>query len=389
MSARTIGLALAVLLATTPASAAGGAKTLADAASSKHAQSATDCAVCHVCPQPTRVNPCLVDCPRHEMGAAIDSTHVPGIVILDQLEDLYVPVRFDHATHARMTRFSGDCTACHHYSPTDEEPPACRSCHPVEIQHEDLAQPGLKGAYHRQCLGCHSEWDADTKCELCHEKKAGGRLEGHATDVAAHAHYAPIEVLEIIRFPTGFADGDTVAFHHRRHATLYEPDCAFCHREQSCQRCHTHGQPLHPMGAPEESDLHEACFRCHDEDTGGVGHVGGECEHCHGRPANELFDHSTLGWKLASYHKKVDCRSCHGSWVAASRPDRRCESCHRRGFDPATFDHRVTGAILDETHAELECTDCHGAGWGGAPSCDDCHDDGRHWSAKTGFRGAD
>jgi hypothetical protein len=81
----------------------------------------------------------------------------PDVVILDELQKLYDPVRFDHRAHAQMVSFSGGCEVCHHYTPPDADHPACVSCHPKEIAHEDIAQPGLKGAYHRDCLDCHRE----------------------------------------------------------------------------------------------------------------------------------------------------------------------------------------------------------------------------------------
>lgn len=249
--------------------------------------------------------------------------------------------------------------------------------------HEDLAQPGLKGAYHRQCLGCHTEWDRDTQCEICHDKKAGGRLHGMATEASTHAHYDPVPMLDVILFPT--AEGDTVPFHHRRHSLLYEPDCSVCHAEQSCARCHVHGETLHPMGAPEDTDLHEYCFRCHSSDQTEACHPDDECAHCHGRAVDDLFDHATTGWNLNGFHGDVACRSCHGPWTVAAHPDGRCESCHARVWDQLSFDHALTGVLLDETHHDADCADCHAAGIGTKPTCDGCHDDDRVWNAGTGF----
>ena len=192
-----------------------------------HESDALDCSACHVCDNPTATDPCLKaeTCPRHELSQSLAADLGPEIVILDQLEDLYVAVRFDHHAHAAMVDMGEGCETCHHFSPPNSPHPSCRECHPANIQHEDLTQPGLKGAYHRQCMGCHSDWDHDTKCEVCHAKKAGGRLHGTATTFTHDRHYEPIEMKELIIFETGYEDGDTVPVHHRNHAELYEVNC--------------------------------------------------------------------------------------------------------------------------------------------------------------------
>jgi hypothetical protein len=340
---------------------------------------AADCMRCHTCANPRSDQPCLVPCPRHLAASELAPNLGPEVVILDELEDLYVPVRFDHHTHAVMAGMSGGCDTCHHYTPPSMPHPACKECHPTEVAHEDLAQPGLKGAYHRRCLSCHSEWDRDTACGVCHEKRKGGRLDGTATSVCDHSHYRPVQLEELILFPTSFAPGDTVPFHHRNHSERYERDCTECHLEQSCTRCHVQdGGDLHPMGRPDEVNLHDTCFQCHDQR---------QCRGCHGRDPGDLFRHASTGWPLGVYHADLDCRACHGSGVVRAL-DTHCESCHRNGFPPATFDHRVTGITLDEVHREADCADCHTAGWSALPSCDACHDDGRTYDRNRGFAAA-
>ena len=188
-----------------------------------------------------------------------------------------------------MSGMAKGCDACHHYTPANTEHPTCKSCHPVDIIHEDISQPGLKGAYHRQCLSCHSEWDHDTKCEICHEKKAGGRLQGTATDVCEHSHYEPVPLDELIVFPTKYAPGDKVPFHHRSHSQKYERDCTECHQQQSCTRCHVQGGELHPMGDLAKVNLHDTCFKCHD---------GERCKDCHGRSSDEALP--ALGDRMAA-----------------------------------------------------------------------------------------
>ncbi|MFN0152463.1 MAG: cytochrome c3 family protein [bacterium] len=359
---------------------------------SPHVPAPASCGACHACENPTHSAPCLRECLRPRDAASKPPARAPGaasgpdVVILDELEDLYVPVRFDHKAHASMTRFSGDCTTCHHHTPAGGEHPLCSSCHAREVVHEDIAQPGLKGAYHRQCLACHTEWDHAGSCEVCHEKKAGGALHGTATAAAVHSHIAPLSLEELIVFKTSYAEGDSVPFHHKLHSTKYEPNCAACHSEQSCTRCHVQGEPPHPMGDPGEIDMHETCFRCHSPDEDPC-HPDDGCAHCHGRGSTDLFSHDEVGWDLARHHRHLSCDRCHGDWQAPAKLDARCESCHTKGWSPGTFEHKIVGVTLDEIHREIDCASCHASGVGKPAACDACHDDGRSYDAKKGFGG--
>ena len=56
------------------------------------------CAGCHACDKPTKDNPCLLGCPRHE-GKFLREHVVdlgPDIILIDQLANLYKPVIFAH-----------------------------------------------------------------------------------------------------------------------------------------------------------------------------------------------------------------------------------------------------------------------------------------------------
>ena len=340
-------------------------------------QASADCTTCHVCPQPTTADPCLKieRCARHAMADNLSPDMGPDIVIMDQLEHLYVPVRFLHRAHAEMVGMSGGCTTCHHYSPPHAEHPSCRECHPSDIQHEDLSQPGLKGVYHRQCLGCHADWDNTMNCEVCHEKKESGPLQGMTDEVCEHSNYEPIEMKELILFSTDYEDGDIVPFHHANHSTRYELNCSLCHREQSCVRCHVHRDQSHPMGELQDVDMHDTCYQCHGEQ---------DCSECHGRDPEDLFNHRATGWPLAIYHANVHCRACHGDRGKYELPDNDCRGCHSAGFGEE-FRHRITGVILDDIHGDLECSDCHVEGFAQPPACGGCHDDGRRYERSVGF----
>jgi hypothetical protein len=334
------------------------------------------CAECHDCDRPSAARPCLRrgTCGRHRGMTGLSAKLGPKVVILDELESLYGPVRFEHYEHARMTGFDKGCETCHHFSPPNSPHPACKSCHPREVSHENLRKRGLKGAYHRICLNCHRKWDADTACEICHAKKRPG-LEApiHAT-----SSYRPLKLNELIVFHTGHDGGDDVPFHHRSHSQLYERDCTECHREQSCERCHVQGEKPHPMGDPSRTNLHDVCFRCHGQER---------CSSCHGRPKTDLFNHESTGWPLKAYHANLRCRSCHGHRGAFMKLEPRCANCHPGGWNAASFDHSKVGVPLNGVHREAGCTDCHTAGVGTPATCAGCHDDGRRYTRETGFGG--
>ena len=62
------------------------------------------------------------------------------------------------------------CAGCHHRSPVGTRPAACGACH-GEKGAAARDQPGLKVAYHRQCMGCHQQMNIDAQgCTSCHEK---------------------------------------------------------------------------------------------------------------------------------------------------------------------------------------------------------------------------
>ncbi len=339
-----------------------------------------ECQHCHQCDHPTLDDPCLksFSCPRNMFSATLAPDLGPDVVILDQLEDLYVPVRFNHRAHATMTEMNAGCPTCHHYTPPDLPHPECRECHPRSVLLEDITQPGLRGAYHRQCLGCHVEWDNATECEICHAKKAGGALQGSATTFNTEIHHAPIEMAELIIVQTDYDDGDEVPFHHRAHVDVYGAECSLCHQQQNCASCHVHAEASHPMGDLAEVDLHDTCYKCHDEDN---------CEYCHGRAHDDMFDHADTGWPLKSYHASVGCTTCHTRQESRlSKPTTSCSACHPDGWAGKKFDHRVTGVTLDEEHGDADCSDCHTGGVGSRSVCTECHDDDRVYQRRTGFR---
>ena len=117
----------------------------------------------------------------------------PDIITLDSLSEQYQPVFF---THERHTSYAGNCGTCHHEHGNSGTLP-CKNCHSLNaaafknsVTHSFMAcknchgsyspssvkTPGLKAAYHTQCLQCHRGMGTIGKdpkgcAELCHARK--------------------------------------------------------------------------------------------------------------------------------------------------------------------------------------------------------------------------
>lgn len=115
---------------------------------------------------------------------------IPDKVTIDVIAKEYEPSQFPHRKivksimerieDSEMARiFHGDgrviCSGCHHNSPLSDEPPRCASCHGRSTFTRD-GRPGLKGAYHGQCITCHQKMNikavAATDCTKCHQEKS-------------------------------------------------------------------------------------------------------------------------------------------------------------------------------------------------------------------------
>jgi len=68
------------------------------------------------------------------------------------------------------------CQACHHHGqPGAKKPPKCSNCHSQPFDAKTPGRPGLKAAYHGQCMGCHKAMalkkPLNTDCVGCHKEK--------------------------------------------------------------------------------------------------------------------------------------------------------------------------------------------------------------------------
>jgi len=115
---------------------------------------------------------------------------IPKKVVIKELEDRYEPVEFPHRkifkamkkklTDSKLAEYFHPveatlCQGCHHNSPASGTPPKCGSCHGEPFNAKNLMMPGLKAAYHRQCMGCHNQMGitkpANVDCIACHLEK--------------------------------------------------------------------------------------------------------------------------------------------------------------------------------------------------------------------------
>lgn len=136
-------------------------------------------------------------CPLYSM----DAEDAPEAVTIDSMANLYAPVEFDHSMHVEYA----SCVECHHHTTgvqvadpncirchkdtPEADEVSCSGCHAAErfdkqylstlndpkIYHID--KPGLKGAYHLNCIGCHQIINGPTGCQDCHAiTEAGEKL---------------------------------------------------------------------------------------------------------------------------------------------------------------------------------------------------------------------
>lgn len=333
------------------------------------------CSSCHACDRPTQGDPCLVACPRTVSGLIerkLARKRPPDLVILDELEELYSPVRFDHQGHADMADMIDGCTLCHHHTPEGTGHPACKSCHEISPQQEDIRKPSLKNAYHRLCMSCHREWSGTTQCVACHPAKIGnGQNASLAEGLLSRTHPPPSEPhTRIYECNPESEPASKVVFRHKEHVHRFGLKCAYCHQEDTCSRCHRKREE-NEHGESTPGEHHVPCSRCHDvQNRGGCGH----CHWTQGEAKPKPFEHAGTGWVLDGFHVTLACRTCHKD-VPYRKLDRDCDTCHT-DWSPASFDHAVAGQVLDKSHEDADCAACHvGRKFDRPPTCNECHNE--------------
>jgi len=80
-------------------------------------------------------------------------------------------VLFDHKTHFSESGYAISCGDCHHTLSEDEyeDAQSCTECHDPDEGDEE--QPKRADAFHKQCGGCHAQFEAgptENECSKCH-----------------------------------------------------------------------------------------------------------------------------------------------------------------------------------------------------------------------------
>jgi predicted CXXCH cytochrome family protein len=293
----------------------------------------------------------------------------PDTVLLNELENEYQPVPFSHAIHAEMAEMWDGCVTCHHRPPepgahgvSDDQPhtqaesdqiPSCKSCHPIGADNTDIRKPGLKGAYHRQCLNCHKAWSGENGCVICHEAKGNGHTSTPPTpgDIVGRMH-PPIETPTTVDFIARYtpAPGPNVTFRHDEHVESYGLQCVHCHQRDTCSDCHSDDaseqrkhKPVEPAMSWQTS--HGPCMTCHQSQA---------CSHCHyadGDDAPPPFDHTITGQHLDDDHADLTCAQCHHNFDFTIDPTCGDSTCHGEGTFVSLPDDRP-GPFVDTVRDE-------------------------------------
>jgi len=313
--------------------------------------------------------------------------------LVNEENDFYGPVRFMHKKHASI---SNDCTVCHHYRPSTpdaSETIRCSACHQNSFNPIAPDRIGLKGAIHRQCMGCHKQLHrGPIRCSsACHEK----RVRDHTQLVELSGNPDPLDVTK---------------------------ECLRCHPAQGEEMLtSTHwlwrGPSPFTLGQDKRVDLGKATVTINNFCVSILSNWP-RCTGCH----------AGYGWKDATFDfadkTRIDCLVCHdttGTYrkdlKAAGMPDpsvdlvlvakkvgkpsrKTCGNCHFSGGDEDFVRHGKLNALLDfhgsssDVHMGglgFQCHDCHKtrnhkiAGRSialpvaeGSRSCNHCHTDAPH-----------
>ena len=342
---------------------------------------ATSCRMCHTCDIPTKVDPCLNRCPRGPMTTVHHSAKAgPDTIRMEKLagpQDLYEPVNFPHRAHAKMSEMSGKCAMCHHYNPPGRVLP-CSDCH-LSVSStgtSDLSKPGLKGAYHRQCINCHRDWGGSIACEECHLAKSNTSALGVGSRISGGAGQAIRPGRLMIE--TGADEGRLVTFFHNEHTDLFGLACTDCHAQERCIDCHK-SKAASVVAKIHVTQGHDRCSPCHT--------VEKNCGRCHAEQPQPGFSHARrTGFDLQPHHASLGCSRCHRDGKSYRGLTNDCLACHSE-WKSGSFDHLVTGLKLDETHSAFECESCHlDHAFLKKPACGGCHDDKSYPDALPGTR---
>lgn len=149
-----------------------------------------NCVQCHVAPQlkgDEQSQASEIIQAKIKANQICSDLKIPERIVINKLEKNYQPVVFPHKkivnalcnkiNKNRMSQYfhhekSTLCMGCHHNSPATANPTACSNCH-NKTDKTMGRKPGLLGAYHIQCMECHSEMGIrqPESCTACHQEK--------------------------------------------------------------------------------------------------------------------------------------------------------------------------------------------------------------------------
>jgi len=337
-----------------------------------HSKQNLDCTICHECETPTKINPCLAQCPRDnaKVVTSYSLANTEKIFTINNIsgeKNIYGPVKFSHKAHAEMSEMGDGCTTCHHYNPPGEIV-KCNFCHEADRDKSDINMPDLKSAYHRQCMDCHSEWEEESKCENCHALESEFKTSSLANEIIK-MHEPVISPLTRVYQTSECEKGKVATFHHNDHINLFGLQCTDCHQDESCQSCHNQKPNFQKT---VDAANHSRCESCHDTEN------KKQCVKCHSEKETKPFNHVVnTGFNINEYHSKNTCQSCHKKEGKFSGLNADCQTCHDWNED--NFKHTITGLQLSEDHLDLECSDCHEDDEGNfsykKATCTNCHEE--------------
>ena len=294
----------------------------------------------------------------------------PDECVLYHLVDRYEPTRFSHANHVD---YEGDCEVCHHHASEVEKYPPCRACH--GLGSDDLDKPGLKGAYHRQCMNCHRQMESGPLgCEECHKERERLAVSGEEL-----ARKYVQDTMKLGHISKDFAE---VVFHHKIHVEVTD-SCEACHHHHGeveatppCRECHRTAETDDRGGVPSLKDAyHEQCLTCHRASDKEGKKSPLQCTDCHhSRNAPRTVDLGAVAkrYKAVTFDHEMHvettefCTDCHH---ASKTFDRivACGKCHAADKGPE-------GKLTLEDAFHKQCIGCHKKQDEGPQECDDCHE---------------
>lgn len=178
---------------------------------------------------------------------------------------------------------------------------SCSRCHSA-VAH-GKATRWIREPVMDDCIGCHTQVGATTRCDACHASKS----------TATRLQTGPWAVTHGPQWKSQHGMGDLRG-------------CRTCHPEGKCVKCH--GTPLpHKQGFTNDhgraAKLPEAkCDQCHDRKQ--------FCDGCHGfpMPHGDGFrkEHLTItesrdDERCLRCHEQVDCDACHKAHAHPGRTD--------------------------------------------------------------------